>query len=165
MPKGVYDRATSAWRPRERIEDPPELVARVRELYELGHTMREVADLAGTTVKVLQRLMPQNGIARRAAVKREQGGSQNHMWRGADASYQAFHLRVEVARGKPSYCTCCGTDDPSRKYEWANLMGHYEDVDDYARFCTVCHRRFDAAQRSMIGAPLWVAPKEVMRNV
>lgn len=151
MPKGHYDRDASAWVPPSRKEDPPELVTQVRELYEAGHTMREVAELVGTTVKVLQRLMPRNGIARRASAKRDQVGERNHMWRGGEAKYQALHLRVEAARGKPNRCACCDTADPSQRYEWANLSGRYEDINDYARLCVPCHRRVDAARRAATG--------------
>lgn len=151
VPKGIYDRSASAWSPPPRKQDDPELVAKVRELYEAGHTMREVAKLTGTTVKVLQRLMPRHGITRRTAAKRDQGGERNHMWRGADAKYQALHLRVETARGKPQRCATCDTTDPNERYEWANLSGRYEDVHDYARLCVPCHRRVDAARRAATG--------------
>src|SRR4051812_22728327 len=99
MPRGVYDPSASSWAPPPRKQDDPALVGRVRELYGAGHTMREVAELAGTTVKVLQRLMPRNDIERRTAAKRDQTGERNHMWRGSEAGYQALHLRVEAARG------------------------------------------------------------------
>jgi len=147
MPKGVYDRAASRWTPPPKAVDPPELVARVRELYAAGHSMREVATLTGTTVKKLQRLMPQHGIARRPAIKRDQRGARNDSWRGDDAGYAALHLRVETARGKPSLCTKCGRTGPDCRYEWANLTGRYRDVNDYARMCVPCHRRFDASRR------------------
>jgi hypothetical protein len=113
--------------------------------------MREVADLAGTSIKVLQRLMPRHGIERRTAAKRDQQGERNHMWRGVDANYQALHLRVEVARGKPDLCACCDTTDPDVRYEWANLSGHYDDINDYARLCIACHRRLDARRRADLG--------------
>lgn len=151
MPKGIYDRSSSAWAPPPRKRDDPKLVAKVRELYEAGHTMREVADLAGVTVKVLQRLMPQHGIDRRKAIPRNQTGERNSAWRGSEAKYQALHLRVESARGKPHRCSCCDTTDPAAKYEWANLSGHYEDINDYARLCIPCHRRLDARRRTAIG--------------
>ena len=153
MPKGVYDRTASNWKPKPKKDYPPELVARVRDLYEAGHTMREVAELAGTSVKVLQRLMPRHGIERRSAVKRDQRGEKNHMWRGTGASYQALHRRVESVRGKPSRCACCDTTDPDASYEWANLSGDYEDINDYARLCVPCHRRLDARRRAATGRP------------
>ena len=151
MPKGIYDRAASNWSPPPPAEYPAELVTRVRELYESGLTMRETAEQAGTTVKVLQRLMPRNGIARRKAAKRHQLGHENHAWRGEDAGYQALHLRVESARGKPSLCERCGIADPKLRYEWANLTGKYTYITDYERMCVSCHRQFDAARRAETG--------------
>ncbi|MFJ3878016.1 hypothetical protein ACIPW5_11205 [Streptomyces sp. NPDC090077] len=151
MPKGIYDRAPSAWKPKPKKDYDPALVEKVRELYAAGHTMREIAELAGTTVKILQRLMPRHGITRRTAAKRDQAGERNHMWRGGEAKYQALHLRVETARGKPQRCSCCDTDDPNGKYEWANLSGHYADIHDYARLCIPCHRRLDARRRAVTG--------------
>lgn len=148
MPKGVYDRSTSAWKPPPPAEYAPELVERVRELYAAGHSMREVAQLAGTTVKVLQRLMPRHGIERRKAIKRNQSGTANHAWRGDQAAYAALHLRVANERGKPQHCVNCDHTDDAVKYEWANLTGRYEDVSDYQRMCVPCHRAFDAGGRA-----------------
>jgi hypothetical protein len=151
MPKGHYDRSTSKWLPPPQAEYPAELVEQVRTLYQAGRSMREVAELAGTTVKVLQRLMPRHGIERRRAVKRDQRGPANHMWRGVEAGYQALHLRVEAARGKPKRCAACDTESQSRTYDWANLTGHYDDPQDYVRLCRHCHRRLDARRRATTG--------------
>lgn len=163
MPKGVYDRSTSNWSPPPKAKYPPALVAKVRDLYESGHSMKETAELAGTTVKVLQRLMPRHGIERRKAAKRDQAGERNHMWKGDEANYQALHLRVEVARGKPNQCSCCDTADPDARYEWANLSGEYADINDYARLCVTCHRRLDARRRKQLGRP--TSPKGGDGNV
>lgn len=54
--------------------------------------------------------------------------------------YRAAHQRVERFRGKPKYCTQCELNDTSRRYEWANLTGNYEDPWDYVRLCVRCHR-------------------------
>lgn len=156
VPKGVYDRAASAWVPPPRAEYPPELVTKVRELYEAGHTMREVADLTGTTVKVLQRLMPRHGITRRPAVPRDQRGERNATWRGPEAKYQALHLRVQAVRGKPSRCSACDTTEG--RFEWANLTGRYENISDFIRLCKPCHVRFDAARRAATGRRTMPAP-------
>ena len=121
----------------------PALVEQVRTLYESGLTMREVADVIGTSVKVLQVLMPRYGIARRPATKRDQSGAANHAWRGAAAGYKALHLRVATVRGKPSRCAACERTDDEYKYEWASLTKDYANVYDYVRLCVPCHRRFD----------------------
>lgn len=152
MPKGVYDRSTSRWVPPPHAVYDPALVERVRELYQDGHTMREVAEMAGTTVKILQRLMPQHGIERRRPVKRNQTGAANSSWKGDEATYAALHLRVVAQRGAPQECSTCGTTSTNAKFEWANLTGRYNDVTDYARMCASCHRKFDAARRRQTGA-------------
>lgn len=113
--------------------------------------MAETAQMCGTTVKVLQRLMPRHGIARRPAIKREQRGPLNDSWKGDAAGYAALHLRVVVARGRPAGCQRCPATDAPRDYEWANLTGAYEDVLDYESMCVPCHRKFDAARRRLTG--------------
>lgn len=128
-----------------------EVVDRVRSLYESGMTRAEVQAVIGTGVKV-ENIMRRYGIAARPAIPRDQHGERNAMWRGDDAGYQALHLRVEAERGKPCHCEECGTTDPSKRYEWANLTGNYADTSDYARMCVSCHRRFDAARRQRTGA-------------
>jgi hypothetical protein len=40
---------------------------------------------------------------------------------------------------------CAGT-----RYEWANLTGDYDSLDDYAAMCARCHR-FDTAVRATLG--------------
>jgi hypothetical protein len=152
MPSGVYDRATSAWQPKPLKQYPPELVALVRELYEgKGHSMRETAQLAGITLKVLDRLMRRHGITARRAVRRNQDGSANPSWRGDAAAYSSMHQRVEAVRGKPKRCSCCDTTDPAQRYEWANLTGHYEDPRDYVRLCQRCHWLLDRRRRTALG--------------
>ena len=146
MPKGQYDRSASKWTPPPRAVDPPELVEAVRSAYEGGMSMREVAEHVGVSVKVLQRLMPRNGIARRPAIKRNQVGPNNDSWKGDDAGYAAHHKRVAKERGRPSACSLCGTE--AAWIDWANLSGRYEDTADYAAMCRPCHRAYDAGRRS-----------------
>lgn len=146
MPKGHYDRSKSKWTPPARKAYDPALVNQVRELYDSGLTMREVAAEVGVGVKVLQRLMPRNGIVRRAAMPRDQTGARNGAWRGDDAGYAAMHERVEAARGRPARCQTCGAEP--RWIDWANLTGRYEDVNDYAPMCRPCHRAYDAGRRA-----------------
>lgn len=152
MPKGIYDRAASRWEPKPKKVYDPELVDQVRALYvDDGLTMREVAEDVGVSVRVLQTLMPRNGIVRRRAVKRDQRGDRNHMWKGANAGYQALHLRVEQERGDLIGCTRCGQSDPAASYEWANQTGDYANTSDYERMCRPCHRTFDAWRRRATG--------------
>lgn len=132
-------------------EYPADLVAQVRRLYESGLTRAEVQQAVGPGAKV-ETIMRRHGIDARRAIKRDQAGERNHMWRGDSANYQALHLRVDAARGKPAHCTRCDRRDAGTRYEWANLTGDYTDVDDYERMCVPCHRTFDADRRRRTGA-------------
>jgi DNA invertase Pin-like site-specific DNA recombinase len=144
MPKGVYER-----RPRAPKAYPPEMVARVRELYAAGHTQKEVARAIGVTQKVVWRVMQHHAV-----------------WKGDQAGYQAMHVRVETARGKPQRCERCGsTGDPERVYDWANLTGRYGDVDDYERMCRHCHRQYDDARRGGVVGKRYDVTPEVVRDL
>ena len=153
MPKGVY--------PHTHVKPKsysPELVDRVEELYSSGLTQAEVANAVGLTQKVIWRLMKNHSIAARVAAKRDQLGTNNHMWAGQSAGYQALHLRVAQLRGKPTSCARCPQNDPDVRYEWASLTGKYEDPSDYERMCLPCHRRYDGERRAAMGertSPVW----------
>lgn len=116
-------------------------------LYEAGHTVREVQEALPPGFKA-QRLIERFVPERRTAAKRDQSGPSNHMWRGERAGYQAMHLRVAAARGKPSRCSAC--DCVEGKFEWASLTGDYGNTNDYVRLCVPCHRRFDAFWRARV---------------
>lgn len=143
MPKGVY--------PHTHIKPkvyPTAMVEQVRELYyNRGMTQDEIGEVLGVTQRVVWRLMRNHQMPTREQVKRDQRGPANTTWKGDQAGYQALHVRVAVARGKPKRCERCGTTDPRKRYEWANLTGQYDDVNDYERMCVSCHRAFDAARR------------------
>lgn len=122
---------------------PPEMVARVRALYEGGMSQVEVADELGLSQKVIWKLMINHDIPRRPQVKRDQRGAKNSSWKGGAANYQALHMRVGNLRGKPQHCTVCDASGPGRSYDWANLTGQYDDPTDYQRMCRSCHWKHD----------------------
>ena len=129
-------------------EYPPEVVDEVCGLYLSGMTVAEVqaATPSGYKVqRILERYLPE----RRRAIKRDQRGPLNPSWRGDEAGYQALHLRVESARGKPSECSQCGATEG--RFEWANLTGNYQDINDFVRLCVPCHRQMDANRRAITG--------------
>lgn len=126
---------------------PQELVESVRLLYASGMTQIEVGAAVGLSQRDVHKVMRRAGIKARVAAKRNQRGTANHMWKGSEAKYQALHLRVSNDRGTPSKCSRCGRTDADAVYEWANLTGHYDDIDDYERMCRSCHRRYDASRR------------------
>jgi hypothetical protein len=119
-------------------------------MYAEGATIREIGIAIGPGVKV-QRMVERYIAERRAAIPRDQTGEKNPLWKGLDATYGAFHVRVEAARGKPAECASCDGADPDDRYHWANMTGHYEDIFDYIRLCPACHIRFDARRRAALG--------------
>ena len=74
-------------------------------------------------------------------------GKNSGQWKGDKAKYSALHMRIRIKRGNPSFCEVCKTTDKSKKYEWANLTGKYEDVMDYKRMCVPCHSKYDNKRR------------------
>ena len=69
---------------------------------------------------------------------------QNPNWKGDDVGYAAVHDWITRYHGQPAICDFCGTNDPSKRYEWANISGEYRrDRSDYHRLCKKCHNDFD----------------------
>lgn len=145
---------------------PPDIIQKVRDLYVAGLTRAEVQEQVGPGFKV-ETIMKRHGIEARRAGAREfrYRGSSSRSWKGDKASYGAFHLRVESSRGKPQLCGECGVSGPGHKYEWANLTGSYEDINDYMRMCVGCHRKFDAKRRRETGRPTCSIPKKGRRDI
>lgn len=130
-------------------EYPREIVDLIVGWYQDGLTVKEINAIAPKGFKVqniLQRHLPE----RRSAIKRNQFGAANSSWKGDEAGYQALHLRVDSARGKPMRCDWC-EDTSGSRYEWANLTGDYTNVWDFVRLCVSCHRKYDAKRRKETG--------------
>lgn len=123
----------------------------VASLYKNGLSQAEVAVQLGVTQKVVFSTLRRSGVTSRTTAKRNQRGSANSTWGGDGVCYAAFHYRVKALHGTPKQCEVCGTTDPDKHYDWANLTGHYEDVSDYARMCRSCHRQYDNARRAIQG--------------
>jgi hypothetical protein len=70
-------------------------------------------------------------------------GERHGHWKGDKAGYRSFHNRLDGLFGRPKYCEKCGTKDPTKRYDWANESGKYEDPYDYLRLCSRCHKRWD----------------------
>ena len=129
-------------------EYPTEIVELITSWYRSGMTVAEIRAKAPRGYRV-QTILERYILNRRPSIKRDQYGENNSSWKGEDASYSALHFRVEAARGKPSECSLC--DAVSGRFEWANLTGEYTNVNDYARMCVVCHRRYDLDRRKATG--------------
>lgn len=109
-----------------------------------GMTQVEIARKYGIGEMTVWRCMRLWGIIRRKAIPRKpRRGAANPQWKGDDASYSAFHYRIQKLKGKPKRCEQCRTTDPKLSYDWANLTGRYEDPNDYKRMCRSCHIKFD----------------------
>jgi hypothetical protein len=123
---------------------PPCSEGDLRLLYEARRmSQAEIANHLRISLKRVQTAMRHFGIASRSTARRDQSGSSNPSWKGSAAGYQAKHLRVAAYRGKPMRCEQCGTDDPGRSYDWANLTGDYDNPFDYRRMCRSCHSKLD----------------------
>lgn len=120
-----------------------------KELYESDASQVEVAEQLGTTQKVIYSLFKRHGYICRVAAKRNQLGDANHQWKGVEATYSAFHRRVEARFGRPNKCEVCGTTSPDATYDWANLTGNYPDPEDYKRMCRSCHHSFDGRVKNL----------------
>lgn len=152
MSQAAKKRCTDEWRSHKSKEYSTAVnVDSVRELYESGKTQEEVANALGLTRKIIERVMRQNGIEARPAAKRDQWGPKNHMWRGDDASLSKLHRRLDRRFGTPKHCGVCGSSDPQKTYDWANLTGNYADLKDYRRMCRSCHWKFDKKWKNFKG--------------
>lgn len=115
----------------------------LRTDYEAGMSQLEIAQKYGSTQKVVFGAMRRFGIKSRVPAKRDQRREKNSSWKGDSVSYEAFHYRMDALKGKPKKCESCGTEDPRKSYDWANLTGKYNDPEDYRRLCRSCHWKLD----------------------
>lgn len=145
MPKGIYFRP-DGYKPRK--TDPTELVETVRLLYVNGKTQTEIAARLGRSLRFVQGVFRRNGIMPRRATPRDQTGSRNPRWKGEKAGYQAMHLRLYQAKGRPFPCSVCGTTT-AKAYDWANLTGNYSDMTDFAPMCRSCHWKHDGRIKNL----------------
>ena len=80
-------------------------------------------------------------------------GSDSPNWKGDNVGKTALHNWVEKNLGKPKKCEICGTTDPNKIYDWANISQEYKrDLSDWKRLCRSCHSKFDYSVRK----PKWL---------
>lgn len=108
----------------------------------------EIAVIFNTTQRVVFRWFKDLKIKSRIPYKRNQTGSNNASWKGKKATYAALHYRVVAARGRPSKCEVCATDDPQKVYDWA-CVGDYTNIEDYRRMCRSCHWKYDGQENNL----------------
>lgn len=105
-------------------------------------TQVEIGILYNTTQKVVFTWFKKLGIESRVACKRNQMRENNSSWKGNKVTYAAYHYRVQSSRGKANRCEMCNNKN-AKRYEWANLTGNYNDVNDYKMMCVSCHHKRD----------------------
>ena len=131
--------------------EPPCSENELKQAYEVeGLSQCECAERFSTTQKRIWRAMKRFGIQARKAVKRNQWGDANHNWKGNKAGKQAFHRRLYSRFGKPNKCSVCGTTK-AECYDYANLTGKYEVLEDYAPMCRSCHWKYDDKIQNITG--------------
>jgi hypothetical protein len=135
------DKATPALRSLRRTDlDIDAIAAR----YQSGESSIDIARSLGCSLLAVVRRLRGAGVQLRPRGKHgHSAGSESYRWKGNNVTYAALHIRVRKLRGTPKRCFECGMNDPSKRYEWANLTGRYEDPMDYRRMCVSCHRRYD----------------------
>ncbi len=75
-------------------------------------------------------------------------GKDSPYWKGDNVAYITFHARVWKAKGKADFCEVCGLSDKRRRYNWANLTGKYNNINDYKKMCVPCHSVYDRKRRT-----------------
>ncbi len=113
------------------------------QLHGDGYTHQQLADEFGIGRKVVSNAIKRLGLNPHKAAKRNQTGPNNDNWRGKSANLSSKHRRLYRAFGQPSKCDVCGTSDPTKSYDWANLTGDYDDPKDFKRMCRSCHWKYD----------------------
>lgn len=129
---------------------PAEIVAKIQAMYESNMTQTEIASELGLTQRIVWSIMRRHGIQTRTAAKRNQTGEKNASWKGNEAGRCAFHRRLYALYGKPSKCGKCGTES-ANNFDYANLTGRYEDINDYMPMCRSCHAIYDHKHRNFGG--------------
>ncbi|MEK5374240.1 HNH endonuclease signature motif containing protein [Paenibacillus sp. FSL P2-0173] len=95
MSEAAKRRCTSEWRNKKSESQSVKVdINQVKEMYESGMTQTEIAAVLGTTQKVIWKRMKDHGIKARVAAKRNQKGSNNHMWTGGRVSNEAGYILV-----------------------------------------------------------------------
>jgi len=143
MSRSAKARCTPAWRQaasaRERTAINDE---KLRELYTNGATQLECTQALGVSRKVIENALKRLGIASHRAVKRDQWGPKNVGWKGKEAGIGNKHRRLYRV---------CGSTDPERAYDWANLTGDYDNPTDFKRMCRSCHWKYDQKGKNFQG--------------
>lgn len=81
-------------------------------------------------------------------------GTTHRNWKADSVGYFGIHDWMTARYGQPVGCEICATDDPAKRYEWANISGEYHrDRADFMRLCKKCHNDLDGVNAYEVGAP------------
>lgn len=128
-------------------------VNQLKYLYEVrGMTYVELAKIDGRNSVTLFEILKHYSVKSRSVARRDQLGNKNFSWKGNFAKIDALHARINVLKGKPKECAVCGKKALHATYDWANLTGHYEDLNDYKRMCRSCHKKYDHRRLRLTGS-------------
>lgn len=108
-----------------------------------GYTHQQLASEFRIGRKSVANAIKRLGLVPNKAAKRNQSGPNNDNWKGPSATLASKHKRLYRAFGQPSKCDVCGTEDPLKSYDWANLTGDYDNPKDFQRMCRSCHWKYD----------------------
>lgn len=122
-------------------------IEEIVKLYQSGMTLREIAPHFGVNYDTIWRRLKDAGVKSRRTGTRDQWADKHFNWSSYFAGYQACHTRLNRRFGKPKRCEICGTTDPTKIYDWANLTGRYHDMNDFKRMCRKCHMNYDWDRR------------------
>lgn len=136
---------------------PQDVVDLVCGMYRDGMTVAEIRRAAPAGYRV-QTILERHLSERRPAIKRDQSGEKNAMWKTADFGYQAAHLRVATSKGKASSHACidCGArandwsyvHDCPHELRQAGRPAYCAHVEHYEPRCRSCHRAYDRKDRA-----------------
>lgn len=130
----------------------PDFVQRVHDAYKRIGNMKKAGAEFGVSEITVWRMFKSAGLpVNPVGYKHDWKGPKCSKWKGDNATYSGFHQRVVRERGTPSRCENCGTTDPASTYDWANMTGAYQDVNDYKRMCRSCHWTHDGIRSNFTG--------------
>lgn len=113
-------------------------------------TQKDLGNFYGISTQTIGNLLKKFNLKPKSKATRNQTEENHHSWR-KDPSYRTLHKRVEFKRGKLNLCEECGTIDPDKKYEWANISGDYLNHHDFKRLCIDCHSKEHPRERDSVG--------------
>lgn len=116
----------------------------VVRLYSFNLTQLEIGRLLGFSQRSIGKALRRAGAKARSKASRIPQRAEKHpQWKGDQVGYTGAHIRVRKIRGQPMQCEVCGTEDPSKTYDWASTSPNMSDPMTFVRMCRSCHWKYD----------------------